>query len=60
MTSKASVVAIQATPEQMQQVIGELDMINDGEKAGGDGFFVELGPTPQWVQVDLGASYATG
>jgi len=38
-------------------VIGELDMINDGEKSGGDGFFVELGPTPQWVQVDLGASH---
>lgn len=39
-------------------VIGELDMLTDGEKAGGDGFFVELGPTPQWVQVDLGASRA--
>jgi hypothetical protein len=37
-------------------VIGELDMITDGEKSGGDGFFVELGPMPQWVQVDLGAS----
>ena len=33
-------------------------MINDGEKSGGDGFFVELGPGPQWVQIDLGASYA--
>ena len=40
----------------MQPVIGELDMITDGEKAGGDGYFVELGPTPQWVQIDLGAS----
>ena len=39
-------------------VIGELDMITDGEKNGGDGFFVELGPAPQWVQVDLGASRA--
>jgi hypothetical protein len=37
-------------------VIGELDMITDGEKSGGDGFFVELGPMPQWVQVDLGVS----
>ena len=45
------------TSSDMQPVIGELDMINDGEKAGGDGFFVELGPTPQWVQVDLGASH---
>lgn len=38
-------------------VIGELDMITDGEKSGGDGFFVELGPMPQWVQIDLGASH---
>jgi hypothetical protein len=38
-------------------VIGELDMITDGEKAGGDGYFVELGPAPQWVQIDLGASH---
>ncbi len=37
-------------------VIGELDMITDGQKDGGDGFFVELGPMPQWVQVDLGVS----
>jgi hypothetical protein len=41
----------------MQPVIGELDMINDGEKEGGDGYFIELGPSKQWVQIDLGASY---
>ncbi len=41
-----------------QPVIGELDMITDSEKEGGDGYFVELGPGKQWVQVDLGASYA--
>jgi hypothetical protein len=45
------------TSSDMQPVIGELDMIVDGEKSGGDGFFVELGPGPQWVQIDLGASY---
>lgn len=39
-------------------VIGELDMITDGEKPGGEGYFVELGPGPQWVQVDLGAAHA--
>jgi hypothetical protein len=42
----------------MQPVIGELDMVTDGEKEGGDGYFVELGPGKQWVQVDLGASNA--
>jgi hypothetical protein len=46
------------TSSDMQPVIGELDMITDGEKAGGDGFFVELGPGPQWVQIDLGATHA--
>ena len=40
----------------MQPVIGELDMVTDGEKEGGDGYFIELGPGKQWVQIDLGAS----
>jgi hypothetical protein len=44
------------TSSDTQPVIGELDMITDGEKSGGDGYFVELGPGPQWVQIDLGAS----
>lgn len=46
------------TSSDRQPVIGELDMITDGEKDGGDGYFVELGPGTQWVQIDLGASYA--
>jgi hypothetical protein len=45
------------TSSDPQPVIGELDMITDGEKSGGDGYFVELGPGPQWVQIDLGASH---
>lgn len=46
------------TSSDSAPVIGELDMITDGEKSGGDGYFVELGPMPQWVQVDLGAAHA--
>ena len=42
----------------MQPVIGEMDMVTDGEKEGGDGYFIELGPGKQWVQIDLGASYS--
>ena len=42
----------------MQPVIGEMEMVTDGEKEGGDGYFIELGPGKQWVQIDLGASYA--
>lgn len=36
-------------------VIGELTLITDGDKTGGDGTYVELGPGVQWVQIDLGA-----
>src|SRR5512141_3384790 len=42
----------------MEQVIGDLSMVTDGEKSGGDGYFVELGPGKQWAQIDLGAPYA--
>jgi hypothetical protein len=45
------------TSSDTNPVIGELDMITDGEKSGGDGYFVELGPGVQWVQIDLGASH---
>jgi hypothetical protein len=45
------------TSSDTPPVIGELDMVTDGEKSGGDGYFVELGPGPQWVQIDLGASH---
>ena len=33
-------------------------MITDGEKEAGDGYFVEMAPGKQWVQIDLGARYA--
>jgi len=45
------------TSSDSMPVIGDLDMITDGQKAGGDGYFVELGPGSQWVQIDLGASH---
>jgi hypothetical protein len=45
------------TSSDSAPVIGELDMLTDGDKNGGDGYFVELGPGPQWVQIDLGASH---
>ena len=37
-------------------VIGELAFITDGDKSGGEGSYVELGPGLQWVQIDLEAS----
>lgn len=35
-------------------VIGELSYVTDGDKSGTDGTYVELGPNPQWIQIDLG------
>jgi hypothetical protein len=36
-------------------IIGELDLVTDGDKEGTDGSYVELAPQTQWVQIDLGA-----
>jgi hypothetical protein len=36
--------------------VGTLDMITDGDKAGDEGSWVELGPGKQWIQIDLGRS----
>lgn len=38
----------------MAPIVGELDLVTDGDKEGHDGSFVELGPEKQWVQIDLG------
>jgi len=39
-------------------IIGEMEMLTDGDKEGGDGSYVEFGPGRQYVQVDLGQSAA--
>ena len=52
LSGKKKVTSSDANP-----VIGDLDMITDGEKSGADGYFVEMGPGVQWVQIDLGASH---
>ena len=39
-------------------IIGDLEMISDGDKEAADGSFVELGPGVQWVQIDLKARHA--
>ncbi len=40
-----------------EPIIGELEMITDGDKEAADGSYVELGPFLQNVTVDLGAEY---
>lgn len=39
-----------------EPVIGEMDMVTDGEKSGEEGYFVEYGPGKQYVQLDLKGS----
>ncbi len=38
-------------------IIGELELITDGDKEGSDGSYVELGPMKQHVQIDLEEAY---
>jgi hypothetical protein len=42
------------TSSDSMPIIGELEMVTDGDKEGFDGSYVELGPSTQWVQIDLG------
>ena len=37
-------------------IIGDLELITDGEKDAGEGYYVELMDSTQWVQIDLGES----
>ena len=41
------------TSSSPDPVTGTLDLITDGDKAGDDGSWVELGQGKQWVQIDL-------
>src|SRR6185312_3014507 len=42
------------TASDNSPVVGSLDLANDGDKAGDEGSWVELGPGKQWIQIDLG------
>jgi hypothetical protein len=44
------------TSSDNEPIIGDLDLITDGDKEGEEGYWVELGPGKQWVQIDLGQS----
>jgi hypothetical protein len=46
------------TASDKEPVIGEIGFVTDGKKSGEDGYYVELGPMLQWVQIDLGKSQA--
>ena len=44
------------TASDTNPVVGTLDLVTDGDKAGDEGSWVELGPGKQWLQIDLGKS----
>ena len=46
------------TSSDKDPIIGTLDLITDGDKQAGEGYFVELLEGPQWVQLDLEKSAA--
>ncbi|UCF00486.1 MAG: hypothetical protein JSV82_06560 [Planctomycetota bacterium] len=45
------------TGSDEEPIIGEIEMITDGDKEGADGSYVELGPFLQHVTIDLEAKY---
>ena len=51
-TNLAAGAAVTGSDEE--PVIGELELITDGDKEGIEGSYVELGPGKQHVQIDLG------
>ncbi len=44
------------TSSDNNPVVGTLELVTDGDKAGDEGSWVELGPGKQWVQIDLARS----
>jgi hypothetical protein len=45
------------TASDEEPIIGELEMVTDGDKEAADGSYVELGPFKQYVTIDLGDKY---
>jgi hypothetical protein len=45
------------TSSDEEPIIGELELVTDGDKAAGEGSYVALGPGRQHVQIDLGKVY---
>ena len=42
------------TSSDSEPLLGSLALITDGDKAGDEGCYVELGQGKQWIQIDLG------
>ena len=46
------------TSSDGEPIIGELSQVTDGNAEAEEGSFIEISPGVQWVQIDLGGSYA--
>ncbi len=46
-------ISNKVTASDSDPVVGTLDLVTDGDKAGDEGSWVELGQGKQWVQIDL-------
>lgn len=46
------------TSSDPQPLLGEAELVTDGDKDGSEGCYVELAKGVQWVQIDLGARSA--
>ena len=46
-----------ATSSDGEPIIGELEMVTDGDKEADDGSFIEMGLDLQWIQIDLATEY---
>jgi len=44
------------TSNELLPIVGDLDMVTDGDKNGGDGHNVDIGFGLKWVQIDLQAA----
>jgi hypothetical protein len=45
------------TSSDTEPIIGEIELVTDGDKEANEGSYVELGPGLQWAQIDLGKKY---
>lgn len=43
------------TSSDSQPLLGDVELLTDGDKDGSEGCYLELSKGPQWVQIDLGA-----
>jgi hypothetical protein len=50
-------LGMKVTASDTDPIIGEIELITDGDKEANEGCYVEFGPGPQWVQIDLKQKY---